>query len=33
MISPPCVDRQYRDFTTNKIIITIKIPPTDPAKH
>jgi hypothetical protein len=33
MIPPPCVDRQYRDFTTNKIIITIKIPPTDPAKH
>lgn len=33
VIPPPCVDRQYRDFTTNKIVITIKIPPTDPGKH
>jgi len=30
---PPCVDKQYRDFTTNKIVITVLVPGTDPAKH
>jgi hypothetical protein len=32
LIEPPCVDRQYRDFTTGKIVITIQIPGADPAK-
>jgi hypothetical protein len=30
---PPCVDKQYRDFTTNKIVITVLVPKDDPAKH
>jgi hypothetical protein len=30
---PPCVDKQYRDFTTNKIVITVLVPGADPAKH
>jgi hypothetical protein len=30
---PPCVDKQYRDITTQKIVITIKVPPGDPLKH
>jgi hypothetical protein len=30
---PPCVDKQYRDFTTNKIVITVLMPGGDPAKH
>jgi len=33
LIDPPCVDKQYRDFTTNKIVITILMPGGDPAKH
>jgi hypothetical protein len=33
VIDPPCVDKQYRDFTTHKIVITIRIPANDPAKH
>jgi hypothetical protein len=33
LIDPPCVDQQYRDFTTGKIVITIRIPSRDPAKH
>ena len=32
LIEPPCVDRQYRDFTTGMIVITIQIPGADPAK-
>lgn len=30
---PPCVDQQYRDFTTHKIVITILLPKDDPLKH
>lgn len=30
---PPCVDQQYRDFTTLKMHITILVPGADPAKH
>jgi hypothetical protein len=30
---PPCVDQQYRDFTTHKIVIAILLPTDDPAKH
>jgi hypothetical protein len=30
---PPCVDKQYRDFTTNKIVIPVVVPGGDPAKH
>jgi hypothetical protein len=33
LIEPPCVDKQYRDFTTNKIVITVLVPKDDPAKH
>jgi hypothetical protein len=33
LIDPPCVDKQYRDFTTNKIVITVLVPGADPAKH
>jgi hypothetical protein len=33
VIDPPCVDQQYRDFTTGKIVITIQIPATDPGKR
>jgi hypothetical protein len=33
LIDPPCVDQQYRDFSTDKIVITILMPGEDPAKH
>jgi hypothetical protein len=32
-VAPPCVDKQYRDFTTNKIVITVLVPAADPGKH
>jgi hypothetical protein len=31
--APPCVDQQYRDLTTNKVTIRIKVPPEDPRAH
>ena len=33
VIDPPCVDKQYRDFTTDKIVITILMPGEDPNKR
>jgi hypothetical protein len=32
-IPPPCVDKQYREFDTGKIVITILMPGEDPGKH
>lgn len=33
-IAPPCVDKQYRDFSDKtKIVITVLLPGADPAKH
>jgi hypothetical protein len=30
---PPCVDKQYRDITTNKVTIKIRVPAEDPRAH